>query len=412
MTPYIGKRNYEYLSPDSLFTVDKQWRFSPRKITLSNWVPKQCKSLVKYCSGYYSQPDIVWKGLDRVRQILLLASSLIAPGSITEECNSSWQLLIDNISKSIKTFTDNDPNISPGTVKEMVNYLCFLFKFVNYEINFIQAKLTNVAERTITTLVFAFAFESLWKIKLQKRSEQKAKTEVKKDNFRQYFLQKIENRKIIRENWNREKMKESDCKISAKFAQDFLESVKRGVLTAEQLEIENYFNNKKEIFSHAGLLLTANCMLMTELEKDPESEVSDQDNFVIKYICNRNDELKKIFADKWAKVQDEYYLCILREIRKKLSENIESFKQVLIALLDSLKQSSNSSRNSEYQAFDSDSNFEIADIEACKEIDFEKKRETPFKAMLMYLHKYLNPQVTPGQFQDVFKQNNIFEVDG
>ena len=77
----------------------------------------------------------------------MLASCLQDPNN---DGKKTWEKFIENIS-------------SPqSTVKQLVNYLCAVIKHVNYEINFIQARFTNAAERTITTFVFAYAFKSLW----------------------------------------------------------------------------------------------------------------------------------------------------------------------------------------------------------------------------------------------------------
>ena len=208
MTPYPGRKDYEYLSGSSLFHMDKS-RLERKKLILDKWVPLECRPLVKYCSGHYRHPNIHWGSLDRKQQVLRLACHLRSPRSQ----ESTWLKLVSDICQRISDFINNDPNISFGTVKQMVNYLSSLFKLVNYEINCIQAKLSETAQRTITTLVFAFAYQSLWNVKIEKRKEQNAKIRI----F-EYFSRKIE---------NREKMKESDLKISNKFALDFLESVER-----------------------------------------------------------------------------------------------------------------------------------------------------------------------------------------
>ena len=97
---------------------------------------------------------------------------------------------------------------------------------------------------------------------------------------------------------------------------------------------------------------------------------------------------------------------------EKFFEYIQPVKHVLTALQDSLVESSAKSGTSEHKAWGSDNNFEIADMEELKEIPLEMRRESPFKAMLMYLQMYLNPLVLPAVFQNTFKQGNIFDVDG
>ena len=411
MKPYAGRRDYKYFSGNSLFQIYKKSRLhlDRKRLILPEWVPLECLPLVKYCSGHYSHPDIILGSLDRNQQVLRLACQLKSPSNLEE---STWQKLISDIRECISDFIDKDPNISHGTVKQMVNYLSSLFKLVNYEINCIQAKLSNTAQRTITTLVFAYAFESLWNIKIGKLIEQKEKTEVKKLRLFLYFSQKIETRKLIRGDWNREKMKESDRKISEKFATDFLESVKRALLMTEQSLVELYFEEKRETLSYEYILSTGNTYLIKELEEDPETEVLDQENFVIKFICDRNTETKATFLKLWNQAQNEIHRLFVREMNEKFSKHIQPVKQVLIALQESLVESSAKSGTSEHKAWDSDSNFEIADMGAGEDIPFEVKRESPFKAMVMYLQMYLNPLVLPAVFQETFKQGSTFDVDG
>ena len=197
MIPFAGKGKYEYLGIDSLFEyseVKVLWEYSSYKLKISKWIPNECHPLVHYCSGYYNHPDITWKKLDKNNQILLLASLLKAPEDSTL---STWEKFVDKIITSVQEYIAGDPNISQGTVKEIVNFLYSLYKIVNYEIGFIEARLSNTAERTISTFVFAIAFKSLWETKQKKRLENKSKTETEKLNLLQYFLQTIENRKMI-----------------------------------------------------------------------------------------------------------------------------------------------------------------------------------------------------------------------
>ena len=409
MTPYGGRRDYEYLSGSSLFQMAKKSRLERKTLILSEWVPLECRPLVKYCSGHYRHPDVNWGSLDRKQQVLGLVCQLRSPRNLEE---NTWQILLSDICEHISDFIHNDPNISHGIVKRMVNYLSTLFKLVNYEINCIQAKLSDTAQRTITTLVFSLAYQSLWNIKIEKRKEQHAKSEVRKMALFEYFSQKIETRKIIRGDWNREKMKESDLNISKKFALDFLESVKRGLFITEQPIIELYFDAKKEILSYENILLTGNIGLISELEENPEIEVLDQDNFAIRYICDRNTESMKIFLELWDRVQNELHLFFASEMNGKFCEQIQLVKQVLIALQDSLVESSAKSGTSEHKAWDSDNNFEIADLGEGEEIPLEMRKESPFKAMVLYLQMYLNPMILPAVFQDAFKQGNILNVDG
>ena len=214
MTPHPGKVEFEYLGKDCLYVVDMERRmlvFNKLKLRTSDWVPTECRPLIKYCSGYYSHPDITWKKLKKNQQITLLASKLRAPNNPKV---STWEKIINNICKEVRIFIEQDPTISPGTVKEMVNFVSSLFKLINYEISFIDAKLSSTAERTISILVFACAFKSVWKAKRFEPLENKAYTDAKKVEILRYFLQKIENRKMVRGTWDHQRMKESDHEIS------------------------------------------------------------------------------------------------------------------------------------------------------------------------------------------------------
>ena len=90
-------------------------------------------------------------------------------------------------------------------MKEIVDFLCYICRVVNYEINFIEAKLTNTAERTISTFAFALTFKSLLETKTEKQRENKSKVNEKREKDQKYFLQKVENRKIARGNWDRKR---------------------------------------------------------------------------------------------------------------------------------------------------------------------------------------------------------------
>ena len=123
---------------------------------------------------------------------------------------STWEKLIIDISTKVQGFIEKDHKISQATVKQIIAYLEHQFHILNYEIGYIGAKLTYIAETTILTLVFAYAFQSFWKVKTEKRMENERRNESKKDKLLEYFLQKIENRKIVRGEWNRQTMKEID----------------------------------------------------------------------------------------------------------------------------------------------------------------------------------------------------------
>ena len=274
MTPYTGHDGYNYFHKDSLFVpqkssenigyMEKAKRYILRQeeIKIEKWIPRECHPIVKYCSGYYNHPDICFRQLAFHNQILQLASNLRCRNDTKL---SIWQILISDISQEIQKFVIQDENISSGTVKRIVNYLCSLFRIVNYEINYIQAKLADPAERTISTYAFAYAFQSVWGTKLKKRSESNTKEEKKKADLHEYFFEKIETRKLIRGTLDPKNTIELDKKMSKKFASDFIETLQRGVLTAEQSNIKEYMEERKEIFSHKRLLLLANESLSKEL---------------------------------------------------------------------------------------------------------------------------------------------------
>ena len=404
MTPFTGNKSYQYLPHDKLYKTQTDI-FLRTKLILPSWIPKECTPLIKYCSGYYNLPDIQWKAWHIQKQILCLASNLRSP---RDNDKSSWEVLIDDISV-IKTFAEEDPNVSPATVKKMVNHLCHLINVVNYELSFIQAKLSVTAERKLSTLVFTYAFKSLWETKTKKRQVH-LKTEKEKQSLLEYFLRKIEIRKKVRGGWDREEMKKNDRDTSHKFALDFLGSVKRGVVTEEHSVIEYLFNEQNTKLSHQNLLLLANSMMLRNLKDNPEEEIMYENNFVVQFICNRNEELRELFTTQWNHVQTNLYFKIKKVMKIKFNKKLAPIKEILKTLLADLVKSHNKAEISEHKAFDSDSNFEIVDMVAC-DIDSEiKLKESPFRAMMLYLQAYLDPNIPSEEFNELFR--NEFEVDG
>ena len=406
MTPFATKSSCQYLSPDCIYRVVTERSNRKTKIKLLNEVPNQCKPLVKYCSGYYNYPDVQWKEWRMDKQIFFLASQLKSPRNLHV---STWQLLIEDID-TVKKFIDIDPTVSPVTIKEIINHLYSIFQVVNYELSFIQARLTNTAERTLSKLVFAYAFKSLWETKQQNRLEHDLKKETEKQGLLQYFIQKIKVRKMFRGGLDREEMKKTDLQVSQKFALDLLGAVKRGVLSAEQPSIESSFNKRKEELFHKNLLLCGNAKLSDELSCNPGENDTNSDNFVVRYICNRNVELRKLFFQKWEEIQEQLSSQLVTEITNKFNKLLEPLKMILSQLLVDIVESRDKAGSSENKAFDSDSNFEIANMETCKfdsEIDI---KESPFKAMVIFLQMYLDPNISPEEFAHFFQ--NEFEVDG
>ena len=380
---------------------------SKLKLRPSIWVPKECLSLLKYCSGYYNHPEITWD-LNKNTQILLLASKLRAPDNFEL---STWEKLINNLKKNIRFFIEKDPTISPGTVKVMVNFICSLFKEVNYEISFIEAKLSNIAERTISNLVFAYAFQSLWNT--NKSLENKVNLETKRNELFQYFLQKVETRKMVRGTWDHNRMKESDNKMANTFAVYFTRAVERGVETLEQPTIDKLFNEIQESMSHETIFFTANSMLNQVLNHQPSKEVISEFHFVVHYICNRNALLMTMFQDIWnAKVENVLYHEIAKNMKIRAMKQIRIVTNVLRQLLEAIEANAARLRRKERNAFDSDSNFELSDMKSFKSsgTDSLVAKESPFKSVTLFFRMYLDPLVSPEEFNHFFA--NTFAING
>ena len=408
MTPYTGKSTCEYLTKESLFTEGRRFLRTKIQLDFKHWVPQNCFPLIQYCSGYYNHPDITWNPGKKV-QILLLASQLKDPNNFKR---STWDKFISDISQRIQYFTDGDPSISHSTVREIVDFLCHICKVVNYEINFIEAKLTNAAERTISTYAFALAFESLLNAKIEKQEESISKENKEKTSKLVFFLQKIDTRKAERGNWDRKKMREGDQIIANKYAEDFLSAVWREVNTdCEQNIIESFIDEKKERLSYTSILLLANTKIRTDLNrsdriKDPIGE----ENIIIQYTCNRNQTMKKIFEEEWLECANELYDIIVENMRDNFTKQIAPIKDVLKELLDGLKIKCVSSEQIKSDCpvgigLDADGNFEVVNE---TEIDTPKAAIT-LKAMVLFLVMYLNPKVSPEEFAKHF--SNVFEVN-
>ena len=408
MTPFPGgSEKFEYMCQETLYsktTVISWITYNSKEgITISDWVPKECYSIVKYCSGYCDNVSIKWKGTSKNQQRLLLASQLRHPYNSRI---STWEKLIIDISKEVQSFIENDNKISQGTVRQIIAYLHHQFHIVNYEIDYIGAKLTNVAETTILTLMFAYAFQSFWKVKTEKRRENERKRESEREKLLDYFLQKIENRKMVRGEWNRQTMKESDKKMSEKFAHDFIESLKRGVQSTHQPVINKEFKDREEELSHESIFLSANNTISKEIKNTPDHSKVDIDNFVVQYICNRNKLFTKEFNKYWNQIEVEIFRQTAKKMKYDFQDQLEGMKMAIQELLHSLKHSKYDKKE-----FDSENNFEISDINAYRNNPelLLKAKESPFKAMVMYLRMYLDPKVTSEEFSNTFK--GIFKVD-
>ena len=417
MTPYMGKLNFEYLSKDSLYVIEVQEkRFY---LDFRKHVPKECHPLIRYCSGYFNHPDIIWNPVKR-KQILLLASKMKDP---TNPKRSTWEKLISNISKRVQEFTKIDQIVSHSTVKEIVDFLSRIFKLVNYEINFIEAKLTNAAERMISTLAFAFAFKSVFNAKFEEQRDDKSNENERKEKDLIYFLQKVKNRKSARGGWDRKEMRNGDFKMAKRFAGDFLAALSRGVNTACERNInEEYLEKETHKFSHKNILFLANervteqlCSVSTLRSKNDfaiQKSINEND-FVVQFICNRTQTLKNIFQEQWRKLSIEFYRKISRNMKIKFTEQIATFKYILEKILEGLEEMCIAKDRLLEVGTDSDSNFEVATETETEDFACDsdpKTREAPFKAMVIFLEKYLNPKVSPEEFNQFF--TGVFKVDG
>ena len=408
MTPFPGNKKFEYMGKETLYSKKILLGWFPygskEPITISPCVPKECHDLVKYCSGYFDNVEIKWRGTNKNQQRLLLASELGHPCNVKM---STWENLILDISKEVQTFIGYDHDISQGTVKQIINYLYHRYSIVNYEIDYIGVKLTNVAETIILTLVFAYAFQSFWTVKTEKRMENERKKECKKDTFLEYFLQKIENRKMVRGVWDHQTMKESDKKMSKNFALEFIDSLKRGIKCTQQPIVNNKFKYREGELSHDSIFLEMNNTITRLIQNTPDHSKVRIDNFVVRYICDRNKLFRKEFQKNWDRIEGEIFRQTVMEIKREFRDQLECTKMVINELLNSLKCSKYDKKE-----FDSDNNFEIANLNAYKQYPelLLKMKESPFKAMVMYLRMYLDPNVTSEKFNHMITHN--FHVDG
>ena len=406
MTPY--SKNFEYMGRDTLYVKNNIMlslfpQGSKDTITISNWVPKECHDLVKYCSGYYDSVDITWRGINKNQQRLLLASKLKHPRNFNV---STWEKLIIDVSTEVQRLIEIDHNISQGTVKLIIAYLYNQLNIVNYEIAYIGAKLTINAETTILTLVFAYAFQSFWRVRTEKRMENERRKESKKEQLLEYFLQKIENRKMVRGEWDRQKMKESDTKFSRNFAYEFIGGLKRGIKSTQQPIIDKQFKEREGELSHEIIFLEMNNTMTREIQNTPDHSEIDIDNFVVQYICNRNELFRKEFKKNWGRIEDGLFRQTSIEMKREFTDQLKDTETAINELLNSLK-----GLKCDKAAFYSENNFEIVNINIYQKTPERFKAiESPFKAMVMYLRMYLDPKVTSEEFNCTFKQ--IMKVDG
>ena len=400
MTPFTGKVDFEYLGKDTLFRVDSS--SGNETPIISDWVPTCCHPVVKYCSGYYNHPDIIWE-LEERKQIRLLASLLKDPNDIRV---STWSKLMKDIASKVQELIHDSHNLQ-SIVKQLVNYLCFVFKLVNYEINFIQAQLTIAAERTITTLIFAYAFKALLAMKTSGKLEGKViRSEEKVPNLK-YFLERIQNRKMARGDWNRKERRENDRKFANRSALAFLKIVSNSVKTDEQSNIENKFDERKESLSYANIHLRIEEKITEHLRLQPGVEILDQNNFVIQFICNRNEIVKNEFLIIWNELVDGLYNEILKSLKIKFTKQLARINAVLTTFWQYMERKSAEMQGTKGVEFDSDSIFAVVDKGSHEEV---RIKESPLAAAMYFLQMYLDPNVDTLQLKQHF--NKTLKVDG
>ena len=397
MIPYNGKVNYEYLCQKSLYEIETT---SKRNINLIflNWIPHECHDLLEYCSGLYSHPDIIWEP-NKATQINYLKSVLKDPYNLEV---STWDKFISDISNDALRLLESSGDVSPAVVKQIIHALCSRIKLMNHEIGFIGAGLSDHAERKLSILIFSYAFKYVWgkAVEIRRKNVKKRNSE-KLINFR-FFKNKIEKQKMALGKWNRKWMAESDQVTSKRYCLDYIESVKRELLTSEKQNLRNLFDSTciKESVSHERLLFLAYDMANIELSKNKGVEITDPNNAIIQYVCNIPEVLNDLFKKEWKKI--EHILC--QNISRNMTRNIQNKISNLIKVIEDLFQDLDNNRK---MIFNSDNFFEFIEQEypECSEI-----KKIPFKAMNTYFSKYLNPSVTVSEFNKFLLE--VFEIDG
>ncbi|KAI6650384.1 hypothetical protein LOD99_5821 [Oopsacas minuta] len=200
-------------------------------------------------------------------------------------------------------------------------------------------------------------------------------------------------------------MREIDRIFSNRFALDFLKSVRQGVIDDQDEFIESEFLHRKVNLSHKSMLLLMEDIISKEINLHPKKEVLDLNNNVVQFICNRNEMTKKIFRTRWEEVAEEVYVEIVRHTKIIFSEQLSGIKKVISNLLDNLSKNSD-----ERLGFDSDSNFEVSDETDRKKFTDTEIKESPCRAMVLYLEKYFDSKLTK---EDLFTYfNHDFSIKG
>ena len=404
VTPSNPRTDCVYLSPNSFVrTKEKGKRYLFRKKnTIPEWVPKECYPIVKICSGDFNNYEVVWGKCSEKSQILLLSSKLRNPN---DPNNSCWDTLINEVRKQALTRLSKDPKLSQTTIKQLISDLYSSIKVVNHEIKYIRTMLSNQAERQLSTLLFSYAFREYWNYQVDQIKKDETRREEQKNGLRKYFFQKIDNRKMLKGEWDTKNMIANDKNISEKFAMDYLESIKRYVLTTMQIDVEKSFEELKESLTMEQLLLKANSKVNEAIECDSGVGNTDEKKFVVEFICKRNILLEKIFHQDWHAYQEEIKQRTIKSAKQSFNGFVTQMIDQLKFLIADLDKTPENLR--EMKCFNSDNNFSLH--ESAEPTSFQA-REAPFKAMSVYLSKYLNPMISREQMSNFLEDE--FIVDG
>ena len=401
MVPYNGSPKCIYLSQKSLYKTSTP-SSQPRLCTDTNlkphhWIPPECEGLLQYCSGLYCHPDIIWKPNKRT-QVNMLKSYL---RDIEPSEKDIWPKFIKDIC-DISKLLSPDSDVSSAIVKKLINALCLKIRVLNYEIGFIHACLSNFAERALSTLIFAYAFKIRREYTNKIKKGNRQRKEIVKESLLRHFKQKIKDHKMICGEWDQDTMTKRDSEISEKYASDYIESVKRSLKISEQQNLMNLleYTCRKESLSHESMLFLALERVREEVKKDPGKKVTDTNNFVIQYICNRNEILQNLFRVKWQEVEEKLYQIIFDKMKQAFTITNLKLNNVLNLLVLDLES------KSENNEFDSDIFFQF--IEHDK--NFKETKEIPHKAVNHYFRKYLDPAISKEDFTKFLL--DVFEVDG
>ena len=212
---------------------------------------------------------------------------------------------------------------------------------------------------------------------------------------------------MVRGGWDRQKMQESDRQISRNFAHEFIESLKRGIKSTQQPIVDEKFKDREGELSHENIFSETNNTITRNIQNTPDHSKITTDHFVVQYICDRNKLFENEFRKNWDRIEDGIFRQTAREMKRDFKDQLECTLMVIKEILYSLNYS-----KYDKETFDSDNIFEIVNLSTFtkdRELTLNAK-ESPFKAMVMYLRMYLDPKVTSEKFYHTFK--HYFRVDG